>query len=201
MKRINAAVLLSVCALLSGVACADATLELGDGVVVTAIDGQALNLGLFSPTKTRYVLAAGSHVLSVRFEKLYDLNADDHDVVKSASVNLPAVALADQQAYQLRLVNPPNSHHRAQQYAREPIFVLQDAQGQTVLQQQGKRGQASASVLSGVNHMLGRVADGVSGAAVIDEPTAMQQFKALWQAASVTERKAMLSYAQGHVKD
>jgi hypothetical protein len=192
---------LGLCYAFSGVACADATLELGDGVVVTAIDGQALNLGLFSPTKTRYVLATGSHTFGVRFEKLYDLNADDHDVVKSASVNLQAVALADQQAYQLRLVNPPNSHHRAQQYAREPIFVLQDAQGQTVLQQQGKRGQASASVLSGVNQMLGRVADGVSGAAVIDEPTAMQQFKALWQAASVPERKAMLSYAQVHLKD
>lgn len=193
-----------LCCALVGVAHADATVELGDGVVVTAIDGKDLSLGLFSARKTRYVLPAGAHVLSVRFEKLYDLNADNHDVVKSGAVTLPAVQLADQQVYRVAVVNAPSSHSQAQHYARTPEFVVQDAQGQVVTQLKGQA-VAQPSLLDGVSRVLGEVSNGVAGAVSgggeMAPPTTMQHFKTLWQAATADERKAMLSYGRQHLND
>lgn len=183
---------------LSGLSHADAVLNLGDGVVVTAIDGQELSLGLFSPRQTRYVLPAGQHVIAARFERLYDISADDHDIVKSASVQIATPALVDQQVYQLNLVDEPNNHHQAVQYAKSPTLRLNDAQGQMIVEVNGQQPQGT-SLLAGINLALGQLNPVAEPS--IEPPTVMTTFKTLWQTASSDERQAIAQYAKVHLKD
>ncbi len=184
---------------LSGLSHADAVLNLGDGVVVTAIDGRELSLGLFSPRQTHYVLPAGEHVIAARFERLYDVSADDHDIVKSASIQMAMPVLMDQQHYQLDLVGAPSSHQQALQYAKSPTLRLMDAQGQALLEVNGQQSQ-NPSLLAGINRVLGGLSDAVTQPSV-EPPTVMNTFKTLWQTANSDERKAIAHYAKVHAND
>jgi uncharacterized protein YccT (UPF0319 family) len=183
---------------LSALSHADVVLRLGDGVVVTAIDGKELSLGLFSPRQTRYVLPAGEHVIAARFERLYDISADDHDVVKSGSVQISTPALIDEQAYQLDLVGGPTTHHQAIQYAKSPTLRLNNAQGQVLVEVSGQQNQG-ASLLTGINRALGQLNPVAEPS--IEPPTVMTTFKTLWQTASSDERQAIAKYAKVHLND
>lgn len=182
-----------ICALLSAVmvtpAFADAVLELSDEVTLTGLDGQEVKQNLFR-AKKRYVLPAGQHVLQARFEKLYDINADNHDVLRSVAVNFAPMTLQDGQRYQLQAADVPSSYVQAQHYAKAPTLRLLDAQSQQVLQQvQGKVGD-TPSLLSGVSQLVNNVGSAVQQMTT-EEPTALQRFKGLWAVATPDERRAM----------
>jgi hypothetical protein len=153
---------------------------------------------LFSPRQTRYVLPAGEHVIAARFERLYDISADDHDVVKSGSVQISTPALIDEQAYQLDLVGGPTTHHQAIQYAKSPTLRLNNAQGQVLVEVSGQQNQG-ASLLTGINRALGQLNPVAEPS--IEPPTVMTTFKTLWQTASSDERQAIAKYAKVHLND
>lgn len=198
MNALNLCLIGTLLVGLSGLSHADAVLNLGDGVVVTAIDGQEVSTGLLSPRQTRYVLSAGQHVIAARFERLYDISADDHDIVKSASVQITTPALVDQYVYQLNLVDEPNSYHQAVQYAKAPTLRLNDAQGQTIVQVNGQQPQGT-SLLAGINRALGQL-NPVAEPSIVP-PTVMTTFKTLWQTANSDERKAIAQYVKMHLND
>ena len=74
---------------LSTSALAQVTLNIGDNTVVTAINGQEVQNDLFSKPASRYTLEPGKHVITAKYTRLYELNGDNHDVLRSNNVSIP----------------------------------------------------------------------------------------------------------------
>lgn len=112
------------------------TLVTPEEIPVLALDQQEISGSLFRSSKTTYKLDPGSREIAVRYEQLFSQNNGDHDVLKSAILNLKA-DLQDNKTYRLTLVNPPKNYDDAKQYVKQPIVAIVDEQGNTVSQQQG----------------------------------------------------------------
>ncbi len=137
----------------SGVANAAVTLNVEDNVKVTAINGQAVNVGLFSKDNMQFTLQAGRHVITARYDRLYDLSRDKHDYVRSGNITINA-QLNDNQTYQLVMPNQPERYHEAKKYAKHPTLAIK--LGDVIVASQSQQ-VSSAGLLSGVGKKIGGV--------------------------------------------
>lgn len=71
-----------------------ATVIATEEVQLLALDGKELTGTMFGGRETRFALLPGEHVLSVRYTAFFQLNADNHDVVRSRPLALRFVARA-----------------------------------------------------------------------------------------------------------
>lgn len=71
-----------------------ATVIATEEVQLLALDGKELTGNMFGGRETRFALLPGEHVLSVRYTAFFQLNADNHDVVRSRPLALRFVARA-----------------------------------------------------------------------------------------------------------
>lgn len=116
--------LVALCAVLaSGSAFAVSTLTIGDDIKVTAINGQAINQSPFQPHKRQFELDAGRHVITARYDRLFEIGRKDHDYLKSGDITL-TVELEDNQGYQLVLDNAPQDYNTAKDYVKSPTLLL-----------------------------------------------------------------------------
>lgn len=99
------------------------TLHVDEHIKVTAINGKAVNQGLFQPLQKEFSLDAGRHVITARYDRMFDLSSKEHDHVKSANITLTA-ELSDNQSYRLVMPNQPNTYSEAREYAKAPSLAI-----------------------------------------------------------------------------
>lgn len=186
---------------LSGNTLADSVLIVGDNVVVTQIDDQKISNGFISKPIRKFRLPAGNHKISAKYKRLYDLTADDHDIVRSTELTVSA-PMQDGQRYQLVMADQPEDYEAAVTYAEKPtLSIVKD--GAVVVKQTAITG--STGFLGGVGSSIGQIFTGTrkSGDAVVvnttnasqpasSKPTSNQstldQFMRIWLQATPTER-------------
>lgn len=125
------------------------TLTIGDDIKVTAINGQAINQSPFQPHKRQFELDAGRHVITARYDRLFEINRKDHDYLKSGDITL-TVELQDNQNYQLVLDNAPQDYNTAKDYIKSPTLHLM--QGKVLIAK-----QTAISTKGGVFGNLGSI--------------------------------------------
>ncbi len=90
---------------------------------MTAINGQAVNKGLLSRDKTHFTLQAGKHVITARYDRIFDLTRNTHDYVKSGNITITA-DLADNKNYKLVMPNQPKRYDQAKKFAKNPTLAI-----------------------------------------------------------------------------
>lgn len=142
------AVLFGLCSLS---ALAESVLSIGDNVVVTKIDGQSISNGLLSNPVRQFKLPAGNHTITAKYQRLYDLTADDHDIVRSPELTLSAV-MQDGQRYRIVMANQPEDYDSAVAYAQKPTLSL--LQGNTVVTDKTAITGSTGGLLGGIGQIF-----------------------------------------------
>lgn len=112
---------------------AEVTLKVDDNIKVTAINGQKVNTSAFQPLKKDFTLEAGKHVITAKYDRLYELRGDNHDYLRSGNVTVTA-DLQDNQTYRLAMPGQPEKYQQAVKYAKSPTLAIM--KGSTVIAQQ-----------------------------------------------------------------
>lgn len=150
MKKIIA---IAAAALLSHQAFAQVQLDVDNHIKVIAINGKEIKQGLLQPLQKQFTLDAGRHVITARYDRLFDLRNQEHDYLKSDSITL-TVDLADNQTYQLVMPNQPNNYVAAQEYIKSPsLAVVQN--GKIIAQENSTENRAG--LLAGLGQTLGGI--------------------------------------------
>lgn len=110
---------------------AKATLIADEHTQITAINGDAVNQGLLQQHNHKFELHAGRHVITARYDRLYNIGHDNHDFVRSQNITIDT-NLADNQTYTLSM-NAPEHYQDAKEYAKAPTLSLSN-NGKTIAQ-------------------------------------------------------------------
>ncbi len=133
------------------------TLLVDDNIKVTAINGQELNQSAFQAPTKEFTLQSGQHVITAKYDRLYNLSRDEHDYLRSSNISV-AANLADNQTYRLTMPNQPEDYATAKEYAQQPTLAVQ--QNNTIIaSQQGAAGNGSG-IFSGLSRAIGGVFGG-----------------------------------------
>ncbi len=138
---------------LSALVHADVSLSADDYIKVTAINGDAVNQSPFQRTQQSFSLQPGRHVITARYERLYELPGDNHEFVRSPNITLD-VNLADNQAYRLSMSQAPERYEDAKQYVKSPKLTVM--QGNQVIAEKSSTSRSGGGLLSGLGSMFGR---------------------------------------------
>lgn len=186
---------------------AQVQLLVDENIKVTAINGKEVKHGALQPLRREFSLDAGRHVISARYDRLFDLTRGEHDYVKSGNVTVTA-DLADNQTYHLTMPNQPNTHKEAKEYAKSPTLAI--TQNNNIITQEKSDG-SQAGLLSSLGGLFGRdhvaVIDNQQAIAAItpasaSAPTApttkdnLDGFMQLWLNASPEEREKIRQWIE-----
>lgn len=149
MKKTLALTLLTI---ISTTAFAEVTLKVDENIKVTAINGQEIRHNLLQPLKRDFTLQAGRHVITARYDRLFDLTSGSHDYLKSGNITVTA-DLADNQSYQLVMPNQPNNYHSAKEYAKSPSLAITH-NGNIIAQE--NTSEQREGILSGLGGLFNR---------------------------------------------
>lgn len=155
MKMITKAIIASL-ALSAAYAHAEVRLLVDDNIKVTAINGQEVRHGALQPLQKEFKLEAGRHVVTARYDRIFDLTRGDHDYLKSGNITVTA-DLQDNQTYQLVMPNQPNNYNAAKEYVKSPTLAV--AQNGQVIAQESiveDRTGVLSSITQSIGGMFGR---------------------------------------------
>lgn len=155
MKMITKAIIASL-ALSAAYAHAEVRLLVDDNIKVTAINGQEVRHGALQPLQREFKLEAGRHVVTARYDRIFDLTRGDHDYLKSGNITVTA-DLQDNQTYQLVMPNQPNNYSAAKEYVKSPTLAV--AQNGQVIAQESiveDRTGVLSSITQSIGGMFGR---------------------------------------------
>ncbi|UTT87641.2 DUF2057 family protein [Psychrobacter raelei] len=131
---------------------ADVTLKVDDNIKVAVLNGQQYNTSIFQPLQQTFVLQPGKHVITAKYERLYDnLRGDDHDYLRSANITVTA-DLQDNQTYRLAMPGQPEEYEEAKKYAKAPTLAVM--KGSTVLAESKAQVQQNG-LFSGLSSIFG----------------------------------------------
>ena len=147
---------------------AQVTLNVTDNTIVTAINGQEVKNGLLSKPQKTYKLEPGKHVITAKYNRLYELRGDNHDVLRSSNISVP-VELADNQTYVLDMLGQPEDYNAAKEYVKQPTLAV--LQGKQIIASQQATSNSSSSIFSGLGNALGGVFGGSSKAVEANQQT------------------------------
>ena len=157
LKRLTVSTLLVGMGSLSMLSHAAVTLVVDDNIKVTAINGQELKQSLLQPLTKEFTLQPGKHVITAKYDRLYNLRRDEHDYLRSGNISV-AADLADNQTYRLTMPNQPEDYAAAKKYAERPSLAIQH--NNTVVASQQSLGGTDSSIFSGLGKALGGVFGG-----------------------------------------
>lgn len=120
-----------------------------DHVQLLAVDGKELSGSLFDAHETRFNLLPGEHVLSVRYTDFFQLNAENHEVVRSRPVALRFVAVAGE-TYRFQF-DKPKTVDAANKFAKAPQLALVGERSGSRVESQAIRSFAEASVIDTIS--------------------------------------------------
>lgn len=198
LKKLTVGTLLIAAASVSMLSQAAVTLLVDDHIKVTAINGQELTQSVFQPLTKSFTLQPGKHVITARYDRLYNLRRDEHDYLRSANVSVAAEML-DNQTYRLTMPNQPEEYTAAKAYAERPTLAIQ--QNNTIIASQESVGGNNGSLFSGLGKALGGVFGGSGDAelqnqraiAALDQPTVSSQAQSNSNTGTVTKVKQSTS--------
>lgn len=167
-----------------------ALLSAPEQIEVLSIDGKEAPPRLFKGS-LQAALLPGEHVLSLRYVEFFQLNADEHDIVRSKPAALRFTATAGSQ-YRLEIPKQPD-HDAARKFAKSPQFRLVDEEGR-VTESMPIKSYAEASLIDTLNKAL----EGQ------DEParpvTNLDLLKDVWSRSTPEEKEAFRSWLDQQVK-
>lgn len=189
---------------------AQVTLNVGENTIVTAINGQEVRNSLFAEPKRVFHLEAGKHVITAKYQRLYELQGDNHDVLRSSNISLP-VELSDNQSYELVMANQPDFYQDAKEYAKQPTLTVR--QNGQILTSQKATDANHSGIFSGLGTALGGMFGGGNKAVQANQQTisalgtssvttpvkldnTLDQFMQLWLKASPEEREKIRQWVQ-----
>lgn len=163
---------------------AAAEISVPENVIVLSVDGQETgNTGLFARKHSSFQLPAGEHTIMARYDRLFQINGDDFDVVRSKGVTIKVV-LTDQQSYVLGWQPEPATREDALAFIKQPTLKLSTTAGQLVASQQGAvmlNTSLLGGVMQGINHLTSN--------AIETQIQPLEALKSQWSKASVEDRK------------
>ncbi len=180
LKKLTISTLLIGAGSVSMLSHAAVTLLVDDNIKVTAINGQELKQSIFQPLTKTFTLQPGTHVITAKYDRLYNLPRDEHDYLRSGNISVSA-ALADNQTYRLTMPNQPEDYEAAKDFAERPTLAVQ--QNNTVIARQQSMGGNDSSIFSGLGKALGGVFGGGGDAQLQNQ----QAIAALGQPAGVAQ--------------
>ncbi len=170
---------------------AAAEVSFPENVIVLGVDGQETgNTGLFARKHSSFQLPAGEHTIMARYDRLFQINGDDFDVVRSKGVTIKVV-LADQQSYVLGWQPEPTSREEALAFVKQPTLKISTTSGQVVASQQGAvlvNTSLLGGVMQGINHLT------LSGIETQIQP--LDALKSQWSKASAEDKKQFQIWIQ-----
>ncbi len=178
LKKLSISTLLLSTASVSMLSHAAVTLLVDDNIKVTAINGQELQQSVFQPLTKSFTLQPGKHVITAKYDRLYNLRRDEHDYLRSGNISV-AADMADNQTYRLTMPNQPEDYTAAKKYAERPTLAVQ--QNNTVIARQESVGGSDGGIFSGLGKALGGVFGGGGNAELQNQ----QAIAALGQPATV----------------
>ncbi|PJX22551.1 hypothetical protein CAP50_09155 [Psychrobacter sp. L7] len=179
LKKLTTSALLIGAGSVSMLSHAAVTLLVDDHIKVTAINGQEVQQSAFQPLTKKFTLQPGTHAITAKYDRLYNLRRDEHDYLRSGNVSVTA-QLADNQTYRLTMPNQPEAYEAAREYAKRPTLAVE--QNNTVIASQQSLGNQQGGLFSGLGKAIGGVFGGAGDAerqnqraiAALEQPPATQ---------------------------
>lgn len=171
---------------------ASGTLQAPEIIQIMTIDGEEPPGSFLGSRNLSRPLAAGEHVLSVRYNQLFNLGADDHDILKSPPVAFRFV-VEPGKTYQIQ-VNPPKHYEDAKNFARNPQIRLVTVE--TGKSQDGViiKSLGQASLVDTIGKAFQSATSGGDDAQTPTTTTNLLQLQQLWLSASPAERQAFAAW-------
>lgn len=182
LKKLTVGILLIAAGSVSMLSHAAVTLVVDDNIKVTAINGQELKQSVFQDLTKQFTLEPGQHVITAKYDRLYDLARDEHDYLRSGNISVAAEML-DNQTYRLTMPNQPEDYAAAKEYVKRPTLAVQ--QNNTLIASQKSIDNNDSSIFSGLGKALGGVFGGGGDAQLQNQ----QAISALGQPTVVTQRQ------------
>lgn len=157
LKKTTISTLLIAASSVSMLSHAAVTLLVDENIKVTAINGQELQQSLLQPLTKTFTLQPGQHVITAKYDRLYDLRRDEHDYLRSGNISV-AANMVDNQTYRLTMPGQPEAYAAAKKYAERPTLAVQ--QNDTIIASQQSNGGNDSSIFSGLGKALGGVFGG-----------------------------------------
>lgn len=161
LKKLTTSALLIGAGSVSMLSHAAVTLLVDDHIKVTAINGQEVQQSAFQPLTKKFTLQPGTHAITAKYDRLYNLRRDEHDYLRSGNVSVTA-QLADNQTYRLTMPNQPEAYEAAREYAKRPTLAVE--QNNTVIASQQSLGNQQGGLFSGLGKAIGGVFGGAGDA-------------------------------------
>lgn len=163
------------------------SLEVPELIQVLSIDGQEGNSHFLGSRTHVQQLTVGEHVLSVRYTQLFNLTADEHDILKSKPMAIRFTAEAGQ-TYQLS-VTPPKRYDAAKEFAKQPDIRLVNKTAGTSQQAIQIKSYAEASLVDSIGKAFQSSDESVS-----KQSDNVQLLQDIWLRATPTERQAFAAW-------
>ncbi len=163
------------------------SLEVPELIQILSIDGQEGNSHFLGSRAHVQQLTVGEHVLSVRYTQLFNLTADEHDILKSKPMAIRFTAEAGQ-TYQLS-VSPPKRYDAAKEFAKQPDIRLINKTAGTSQQAIQIKSYAEASLVDSIGKAFQSSDESVS-----KQSDNVQLLQDIWLRATPTERQAFAAW-------
>ena len=163
------------------------SLEVPELIQVLSVDGQEGNSNFLGSRAHVQSLTVGEHVLSVRYTQLFNINADEHDILKSKPMAIRFTAEAGQ-TYQLS-VTPPKRYDAAKEFAKQPDIRLINKTAGTSQQAIQIKSYAEASLVDSIGKAFQSSDESVS-----KQSDNVQLLQDIWLRATPTERQAFAAW-------
>ena len=171
---------------------ASGTLQAPEILQIMTIDGEEPPGSFLGSRNLSRPLPAGEHVLSVRYNQLFNLGADDHDILKSPPVAF-RFTVEPGKTYQLQ-VNPPKHYEDAKIFAKNPQIRLITVE--TGKSQDGIiiKSLGQASLVDTIGKAFQSATGEGNEASTATTTTNLLQLQQSWLSASPAERQAFAAW-------
>ncbi len=171
---------------------ASGTLQAPEILQIMTIDGEEPPGSFLGSRNLSRPLPAGEHVLSVRYNQLFNLGADDHDILKSPPVAF-RFTVEPGKTYQLQ-VNPPKHYEDAKIFAKNPQIRLITVE--TGKSQDGIiiKSLGQASLVDTIGKAFQSATGEGNEASTATTITNLLQLQQSWLSASPAERQAFAAW-------
>lgn len=162
-----------------------AQISIPEQVQVMAVDGREVTGSLLERNQVLAVLP-GERVFSLRYVELFQINADEHEIVRSRQAALRFNAEAGV-SYRIEIDKQPNLD-AARKFSKEPRFRLVSLKDASITESTAIKSYAEASLVDTITKAFD------SGENKSQEPTHLDLLKDVWGRASVEERAAFKAW-------
>lgn len=118
-------------------------------IELMAMDGKDLGSHLFGTRDTRFTVLPGDHVLTVRYSGFFQIDSENHDVIRSRPVALRFNAVAGE-TYRFEYAHPRN-RDAANAFAKDASFTLVGERSGARFNSQVIRSYAEASLIDTIS--------------------------------------------------